>query len=261
MKDVIFHLAGMVKHTYHQDDTIYTVNVNMTLDLIDVADQYGARVIFASSSGVQHCHTSIKDEPSESATYSPIATKWPYYDSKIRAEKHGIQKAQQLGVSFISMRSSMMLGPGDVKKRSTQQVHKFLLGKQTICTSGGIDFVDVRDVAKVFVAAIDVEEKYATYNLTGTKMTIKQFFKILESLTTIPAPKTFIPAFLISPAKMVDEFVAQFTGKELLPDKVVVEMVQHYWQSNSAKATTELGFEVRPYKETLQATIDYLEAN
>lgn len=264
--DTIIHLAGMVNHTYNQDETIFQVNVVSTLELITIASVYNARVILASSSGVMHCHKDLdielkREDVVDESKYSEISSKWPYYRSKILAETYGFEKAYQLGVSFLALRPSMIFGPGDDKKRSTRHIVKYLEGKQPISTNGGIDFVDVRDVADAFIASIKIPTKYGAYNLTGTKMTISDFFNKLHGLTNIPPPRIYIPKSLLGPIKTLDIIQSMITDKEFLPDQVVVEMVQHFWQSDIQKAREELGFRVRDSKTTLKDTIDYIKQN
>lgn len=45
------------------------------------------------------------------------------------------------------LRPSVMLGPGDVRFRSTHIILQYIDGKVPITPTGGYSFVDVRDVA------------------------------------------------------------------------------------------------------------------
>ena len=54
--------------------------------------------------------------------------------------------------------------------------------------------------------------------------------------------------------------VARLTGKNLMPDPVVVEMGRHHWGITSRYAD-ELGFAPRPASETLDDTVSWLMAH
>jgi nucleoside-diphosphate-sugar epimerase len=60
------------------------------------------------------------------------------------------------------MRPSMMLGPGDVRLRSTLTVYLFLKRKIPFTPSRGVSFVDVRDVARAFKTAMERGESEET---------------------------------------------------------------------------------------------------
>ena len=54
------------------------------------------------------------------------------------------------------------------------------------------------------------------------------------------------------------EQVYRWRGKEPPVDRISVEMSQHYWWFDSAKAERELGFEARDPSLTLHDTVKYL---
>jgi len=49
----------------------------------------------------------------------------------------------------------MMLGPGDIRLRSTSTVLSFLHRKLPFTPCGGVSFVDIRDAAEAFKAAME----------------------------------------------------------------------------------------------------------
>lgn len=59
----------------------------------------------------------------------------------------GKKYAEEHGIELVMLRPSVMLGPGDVRFRSTHIILQYIDGKVPITPTGGYSFVDVRDVA------------------------------------------------------------------------------------------------------------------
>ena len=62
----------------------------------------------------------------------------------------------------------MILGPGiHSEPRSLGTIKKFLKQKYPFLIEGGINYVDVRDVAKAFIKCLDYNIPVGRYNLSG----------------------------------------------------------------------------------------------
>lgn len=72
-------------------------------------------------------------------------------DAEIRA----LSYAKEHRFDLIVMRPSMMLGPGDIRLRSTSTVLSFLHRKLPFTPCGGVSFVDIRDAAEAFKTAME----------------------------------------------------------------------------------------------------------
>lgn len=250
----ILHLAAVVKHSRQGVDDLERTNVEGTLAMVRLAAERRARLIFVSTSGTVACFASPERSADEDADpCDDVVARWPYYRSKIRAEREARRLAAELGVELVIVRPPIVLGPGDHRLRSTGNLLRFMRRKLPIVVRGGIAFVDVRDVAQALVRLGELERVRPVYHLPGTACSVKEFFAMAEPFAGVRAPRVvpFLPAWLLGRA------FARL-GIHLLPDPVVIEMASHYWDARSRFAEAELGFRTRDPRETLADTIAWL---
>lgn len=261
----IVHLAAVVRHARRQPQDIYETNIQGVLRMVRLAGRHQCRLIFVSTSGTVACFNrpgkfALEDAPFVDRT----VRNWPYYDSKIQAEKQARALAAQLGVRMTTMRPPVLLGPGDHKFRSSGHVVKHLRRQFPFLIHGGMHFVDVRDVALAIARALRHPAERPVYHLGGTATSIEQFFAMVERVSGVPAPTRVIPqpaAWLL--ANAAEEAVARIPGhpKSPFPDPVVIEMAGHWWDIRSRYAEAELGYVSRPPFQTLADTVAWLRAH
>jgi nucleoside-diphosphate-sugar epimerase len=199
----------------------------------------------------------------EDAPYADATVgSWPYYASKIEAERQGRALASRLGVPLAIVRPPIMLGPGDHRFRSTGNVIRFLRRKLPFLIDGGISFCDVRDAAGAVAAAIDHPARRPVYHLPGHDLTIGEFFGACEAVSGVRAPRRYLPYKAAHALAGLAEKAAHATGgHSALPDPVVIEMARHHWGISSRHVENELGYRLRAADETLKDTIDWLKAH
>ena len=95
----IVHLAAVVRHSRHAPADMYEANVDGTLRLVRLAAKRNARMVYVSTSGTVGCFKSAAQTADEDAPYvDRTVARWPYYDSKIQAERRARALAGELQV-------------------------------------------------------------------------------------------------------------------------------------------------------------------
>lgn len=259
--DGILHLAAKVEHARHQASELYQTNVVATLRMVELAAKHQCRLVFVSTSGTVGCFKTLSESADENAPYcEQIIKNWPYYHSKLEAEKKARQRAKELGVELVIIRPPVMLGPGDHRLRSTSHIIKMLKRKLPFLLKGGIQFIDVRDAALAMIAALHKQNPKEIYHLSGWSGSIDDFFKKIETISKVKAPSWHLPYPLALSLAHAAKFLSQILRQEksFLPDPVVIEMASHYWTTHSLYAKDDLNFVARDADETLQDTVQWL---
>jgi dihydroflavonol-4-reductase len=256
--DGIFHLAAIVRHSRSAPEEMIRVNVEGTASMVRLAAEKKCRLLFASSSGTVGCSMDASAAPDETAPFAEdVVAGWPYYASKIQAEKRARALANELGVDLIVFRPPVMLGPKDHRFRSTGHLLRLLEGKLPFLLDGEIHFVDIRDVADAMVRAMFLPAPKPAYNLPGHVMSLDRFFRIAAAEAGI------IPSWRVLPARILWYLAKlnEMTGRRLhfVPDPVVIEMARHHWGISSRYASNDLGFVARPAQETLRDTVQWMK--
>ncbi len=258
----VFHLAGVVSRDPDDGQRMMRTHVDGTRRVMESMAALGVkRMILASTSGT--IAVSERDEVLDetSGSTEELVSGWPYYVSKIYQERLAFELGGKLGIEVVSVNPSLLLGPGDRRLSSTGDVRRFLRRQIPSVPRGGINFVDARDAAAATVAALDKGRAGERYLLGGPNWTMKEFFGRLSRVSNVRGPWMKVPSsldrFARAGASMV-EHVWRSRGKEPPIDRISVEMSEHYWWFDSAKAERELGFEARDPQLTLHDTVDYL---
>jgi len=260
--DAVLHLAGQVSFDPVDPAGMYELHVQATRRLLEACAAKGiARVVLASSSGT--IAVSKDERVATEADDYPIAVVggWPYYLSKIYQEKAALRIHRDTGLPVVILNPSLLLGPGDARLSSTDVVFKFMERRIPAMPTGGLSFVDVRDVARAFAAALSKGRAGERYLLGGANMTFKELFARLERLTGIGAPKVTLPSAVnLAGSKLLEKLHA-WRGTETPLDPRSVEMGERFWWCDSSKAEAELGFVARDPQETLFETVRWLDEN
>jgi nucleoside-diphosphate-sugar epimerase len=252
----IVHTAGIVSHSRKSPEAMLELNIDGTLAMVRVAKELGARLVFVSSSGTVGCFPFKDMSADEDSPYAePTVSRWPYYVSKIRAERDARKLAAHFGVELVIVRPPVLLGPDDHRHRSTAYVKKVLENKVPAVPRGGMNFTDVRDVARALARLVDVDAPRPLYHLPGHAMSLREFFDMVIEVSGAKPIRRPMPPW----ATMGLARVARLTPRRpsWIPDPVVLEMSTHYWGLTSLFAH-ELGYAPRSARQTLSDTVGWL---
>jgi dihydroflavonol-4-reductase len=253
----IFHLAAIVHHSRRGADTMFHTNVAGTAAMTELAARLACRLLFVSTSGTVSCSPRPGEGAFEDGGYCDhVVGRWPYYASKIAAERQARQRATALGVQLVIFRPPILLGPGDHRFRSTSSVLRLLQGRLPAIVRGGMHFADVRDGADAMVQAMRISRPRPVYHLVGTASTLDEFFRGVAAVAGLPLSWRVLPAGLLRSAARLN--AALGSPVSALPDPVLVEMASHHWDHRSRFAETDLGYRARPAVETLRDTVQWL---
>ena len=259
----VYHLAGRVSREREDAREMYQIHVEGTRLLCDAAKNSGVKsIVMASTSGTIAVTADGEIVPDESYPQPlEIIARWPYYASKSYQEMAGLERFNGKGLRLVILNPSLLLGPGDDRLSSTKMILDFMSRKINAVPTGGVSFVDVRDVAKAFRVAMRRGRHGERYLMGAANWTFDKFFGRLARLTKVAAPKIALPSRLaVGGAKLVDSLFKQWDLASPV-EPGAIEMAQYYWYLNCAKASRELAFKPRDPGETLHDTVVYLREN
>src|SRR5213594_823116 len=191
----VYHLAGKVSRDKDDAREMYKLHVEGTRLLCDSAKSAGVEsIVLASSSGT--IAVTEKGDVTPDETYPPpldIIARWPYYASKAYQEMAALERFNGKGLRLVIMNPSLLLGPGDDRLSSTKVVLDFMAKKIGAVPSGGVSFVDARDAAASFRAAMKKGRHGERYLLGAVNWTFTKFFGRLERLTKVSVPFFALP--------------------------------------------------------------------
>ncbi len=161
------------------------------------------------------------------------------------------------GLDAVIVNPSSLAGPFGARFRGGEMIEKVRSGRFATCFRGGANIVHVDDVVAGILAALQRGRCGERYILAGENLSYRQIVRTAAEELHVARPVVGVPPLVTWSAAHLLEPLSTLTGKR---PKITYE--QHYTASrcqyySAAKATTELGFSARPYREIVR---EYLGA-
>jgi dihydroflavonol-4-reductase len=260
--DALVHVAADYRLWIPDPAAMYKSNVDGTRDLLRLARESGVkRVVYTSSvATMAFCTNGIVIN--EDTPVSLADMLGHYKRSKFLAEQEAI-KAAEAGQQVIILNPSSPIGTNDAKPTPTGRIFvDFLNGKFPAYMDTGLNLVDVSEVARAHVLALNKGKPGRRYILGGENLTLKQILDKMSAITGIPSPTVKIPFAVAATYAFFEELITgKIRGKEPRATLEEVRMGQKKMYASSARAQQELGFRILPVYPAMRAAIEWFRAN
>ena len=260
--DALVHVAADYRLWVPDPNQMYAANVEGTRGLLKLARELGVpKVVYTSSVATMGFKTdgTIVDEASPVTLADMIGH---YKRSKFLAEEVAINAALA-GQHVMILNPTTPIGAVDAKPTPTGRIVVDFLNKNfPAYVDTGLNLVDVSEVARMHVVALDRGTPGERYILGGENLTLKQILDRLAAITGLPSPTMKVPHAVAMAFAFFDEnFTGKLRGKEPRATVEAVRMGRKMMFATSAKAQRDLGFEVRPVEGALRAAVDWFLAH
>ena len=260
--DTVVHVAADYRLWVRDPEQMYAANVDGTRELLRLARETGVqRVVYTSSvatMGFKSDGTIVNED-----TPASLADMIGHYKrSKFLGEQEAI-KAAKAGQHVMILNPTTPVGPGDAKPTPTGRIIvDFLNKKFPAYVDTGLNLVDVDEVARMHVEALDHGTPGERYILGGENLTLKQILDRMSAITGLPSPTMKVPHSVAMAFAFFDEtFTGKILGKEPRATVEAVRMGKKMMFATSAKAERDLGFKVLPIYNALRSAIEWFVAN
>jgi dihydroflavonol-4-reductase len=260
--DALVHVAADYRLWVRDPKEMYAANVDGTRELLKLARELGVpKVVYTSSvatMGFKQDATIVNE-----ATPVSLADMIGHYKrSKFLAEQEAI-KAARAGQHVMILNPTTPIGAGDAKPTPTGRILVDFLNRNfPAYVDTGLNLVDVCEVARMHVVALDRGNPGERYILGGENLTLKQILDRLSTLTGLPSPTMKVPhAVAMAFAYFDENFNGKLRGKEPRATVEAVRMGRKMMFASSAKAERELGFRVLPVYPALRAAVEWFLAH
>lgn len=255
--DVVLHMAGIVNIGSGKRDQLYRVNVGGAKNIADVCLEKGVKKLVYTSS--VHTILPLKGRQSmaEPKDFPVKKLVGDYAKSKAQATSYMFDKAKE-GLPVTVVYPAGMIGPCDYLVSNTGQVVlDYIRGSLKAYVKGGYNFVDVRDVADGVLSAAEVGRNGEGYLLSGNYVSLREMLSILnEKLGRSKLPVRVARGLVRMVAPLV-EFYYKLRRKKPIFSSYSMYTLSCNCNFDHSKAERELGFSVRPAKETLCDEVDW----
>jgi dihydroflavonol-4-reductase len=243
--EVVVHVAA--RYTYDGPaEVVERVNVEGTRNVIDVCRRRGVRrLVHTSTAGT------CGPVPGRPATEEDAPPHWeltvPYKASKLRAEQH-VLAAARTALDAVVVNPTTPIGGGDSKPTPTgRMIAGVARGRVRAFIAGtGLNVVDVRDVARGHVLALEHGRRGERYLLGGIDLWLRDLFARVAAAAGRPAPRLRVPHVLPRALAACG-----------LLNRHEVRLARLPMFFSSAKAERELGYTAGPIEPAIAEAVSH----
>ncbi len=208
--DWVFHVAAVADYWRADHSKMFEANVEGTRRVLNAARNAGVkRVVFTSSAGAVGLRSD--GQPSnERVNFNLSPEHFPYGYSKVLAERV-VEEAASDGQDVVTVNPVIVMGPGDLNMISGSYIVQIKqLGGLVPVPPGGIAVIDVRDVARMHLAAAQYGRSGERYILNAANYTQREWMGMIADVVGVKRPFISAPAFVLPIAANIIDFLRRF---------------------------------------------------
>jgi dihydroflavonol-4-reductase len=231
--DAVFHVAALYSFDAPAR-VLERVNVDGTRNVVAACLTQGVRRLVHTSSAA-----TCGPVPGRAATEEDSPPEWelsvPYKQTKLAAERLVVAAARE-GLDAVVVNPTTPVGDGDLRPTPTGRMIRGVAGGRYRAYLGiGLNVVDVRDVARGHLLALERGRLGERYILGGADLTLEELFGAVCDLAGRPRPRLRVPYAAVRAAALVGAVNRHEARLARLPA---------YF--SSGKAERELGYQPGP---------------
>jgi dihydroflavonol-4-reductase len=253
--DRVIHTAAIYSLWMRDWQPIYQVNVQGTANLLEACRRADVERIVCTSSVAA---VGLRDDgtPSDETDAFNLHGAVPHYSlSKARAEQVALKAAED-GLPVVVVNPAFVFGAGDRRPTPTgRMILRILSGRWFATGPGGLNVVDVEDVARGHLLALDRGEIGRRYLLAGTNTTYEDLFRTVKDIAGSRRPHLRFPAWATRTSGRLGDLIGRV--REPIIDSHTAEYACLTLHFDPSRARRELGYTVAPLEESLRRSIDW----
>ena len=259
--ELVFHLAAQISIVGPMNGLVQRTNV-------EGARNVAAAALRAKVRRMVHCcsvHV-FEPEPFHEATNESRRRVQrghaPAYDVSKAEGEAAVREAVEQGLDAVIVHPSGVMGPFDFKpSRMGHVLMKLYRRRLPALLAGGFDWVDARDVSAGMLAAVERGRTGESYLLTGHYRTVLQIGDVAQQITGVRRPRIVCPKWVADVGAPFMDLAAWalrsgeplYTSESLMP--LMLRMAY-----DRTKAERELGYQARPFEETVRDSYAWMLA-
>jgi dihydroflavonol-4-reductase len=257
----VIHCAGMVSLATDYSRIVHDVNVVGTRNVIDECIRHKVRKLVYISS------TSAIPEPDgnqkiiEVNSFDPDLIYGYYGKSKALASQIVMDAVREQGLDASIVFPTGIFGPYDYGfGLVTSNIINFAKGRVPGGLTGSFNCADVRDLADGVISCCEKGGRGEGYIMGNKTVTVKELFDTIAECCGKKRVKLIIPGSLAMPFAALSESIGNIIGKKTILTRFTIYNLLRNNNFSSQKAVRELGYSIRPFRDTIRDEIEWLRS-
>lgn len=235
--DYFINVAAITDMWPARGEIYFKINVKGTENVIEAVLQNKIKRLVHVGSASSFGYGTIDNPGNETSLFKSAKYKVDYIESKKQGQEKVIAAVKEKGLDAVVVCPTFMIGPYDSKPSSGAMIIAIAQGKLPGFSSGGKNWVYVKDVAVGVCNAMTMGRTGESYILGGENLTYVDAVKrIAAALGQKKIPKFVAPNFLLKFMGLMGSIGAAITGK---PPKLTINLAKiacdgHYFSPQKA---------------------------
>lgn len=252
---VVIHAAGMVSFNPRDKNKIHAVNVEGTRHVVDACSTNNIKRLLHVSSVAALGRQKDQREVDESNKWLDSDLNSTYAKSKYKAELE-VFRAQEEGLSTVIVNPSVILAPADWH-RSSAQLFKYVWQQKKFYIDGSLNYVDVRDAARMIIKLLDAPVQNERFILNGGSISFLDFFTDIAGYFNKKPPQIKLNKSTLKFVATLESVRSTLTNSTPLITPETARLAGTYFSYNNQKIKKILGEEFQTIDETLRWCCEY----
>jgi dihydroflavonol-4-reductase len=257
--DVVYHLAASISLSMDDWSFLEAINIKGTGNVIEACRRAGVRRLVHFSS-IHALTQEPLDVPVDEDRPLVTSRNFPPYDRSKAASERLVMQAVEQGLDAVIIYPTAVFGPYDyLPSFFGEALMSIASRKIPALVHGGFDWVDVRDVVAGALLAAEKAPAGARYLTSGHWVSMCDIAKEITAITGVNTDKFVCPLWLAHVGAPFIVAASRINGTRPLYTNVSLRALKSNRSISHAKATRELGYQPRPFRETLADTLAWYE--
>jgi nucleoside-diphosphate-sugar epimerase len=249
----VYHCAGKVSFNSAEKERILRLNHIGTANIVNASIYTQIQKICFVSSIAALGRNTKNDLITEQTQWETSKYNSAYAISKYKAEME-VWRGTAEGLNAVIVNPSIILGPGNWKKGSSELFH--FVAKGFPYYSEGINgFVDVRDVSKAMIKLMESDIVNQRFILNAENISYKKLFFSIADALNIPRPSKKASKFISAIAWRIEKIKSLLTSKSPLITKETARTATCIHRYSSSKIEENLNFSFIPIQQCVEDTV------
>lgn len=261
-KDIVFHCAASTSVWPARNEIVNKVNIEGTQNIIDAVLSNNVKRLIYVGTANSFTYTDDKENPgTEGTPYASWHYGLDYMDSKYKAQELILKHVKERNLPAIVVNPTFMIGPYDSRPSSGALIIALHKGKVPGYTSGGKNYVAVKDVAFAMANAIDKGTIGECYILGNVNLTFKEAFDLISSTIGAKTPKIKLPDPIVKMYGSLTSLGAKLFGfyPAVTKELAAISCDRHYYSVE--KARKELLLPQTPLETAVKECYEWFQEN
>lgn len=258
--DWVFHAAGVISYNPKKAELMRRTNVDGTKAMAEAAlRQKVKRFVFTSSTAAIGVNEDPRVVLNEETPFNARKLGLAYFDTKYDAERE-LLKVVANGLDAVIVNPGSLLGPGDTRRFEKGYAGLVYKYNPPVLFHGGINFVDIDDVVRGHLLAMQKGRTGERYILGGENLSFGELIIRINAIIGRKPPRFHVPVAAMGMMAGALRFLNMLGVDIHMTPELVRQVCSWYLYVDSGKAERELGYKPQRIDRAIAGTIDWLKA-